>query len=52
LLRQTRSVCAREQRDEAIHPSVMPHDGLLRFALRHKRYAFVADNDEAGSFAQ
>ena len=31
-LRQTRSVCAREQSDEAIQPSVMPRDGLLRFA--------------------
>src|SRR6185369_3448730 len=31
-LRQTRSVCARERSDEAIHLSVMPRYGLLRFA--------------------
>jgi len=31
-LRQTRSVCARERSDEAVHLSVMLRYGLLRFA--------------------
>src|SRR6187551_3523575 len=31
-LRQTRSVCARERSDEAIHTFSEPRDGLLRFA--------------------
>src|SRR5436309_12655052 len=31
-LRQTRSVCARERSDEAIHSFFMRRDGLLRFA--------------------
>jgi hypothetical protein len=31
-LRQTRSVCARERSDEAIHRSVMPRYGFLRYA--------------------
>src|SRR4051794_14931769 len=34
------------EQSEAIHLSVMPRYGLLRFALMHKRSAFVADNDE------
>ena len=39
-LRQTRSVCAREQSDEAIHLSVMPRYGLLSCApsgLRNRK---------------
>jgi hypothetical protein len=35
------------ERSEAIHSCLpsLPHDGLLRSALMHKRSAFVADND-------
>ena len=42
------TVIARSVCDEAIHLSARGKYGLLRFALMHKRFAFVADNEEYG----